>query len=373
MKVLFIAYYFKPFQGVGSKRVTYWAENIKKLDAEVENVSVITATKGATVTEYIDEVKYIPTAERSIFGKLLKFDKGASWYPKLKQYIVDNIKTGDFDYVILTGNPFLHFYIIRKFKKLGIKTITDFRDPMAINPRGSKPKSFKQRVKLRFLKFSEKRFIALSDICITVNKYCKDLLVGSREYSQKIKIIDNGYDERNISNLSTKAPNFLGTDLVYSGSLYKDRCPDNLIIAIQMVGNYTFHHIGDPFEQIIGQKNVISHGFVSYEKNLTLINTFDITLIFTSGHPFESTTKVFDYIGLNKIILIITDGELQAGALADITKDYPYVFWAHNTVQNIKEALLAIKKVESTERGSNFTSESYSRRSGLKSLLSLMK
>ena len=43
MKVLFIAYYFEPFPGVGAKRISYWAKYLKKIDNNISKCDVITA------------------------------------------------------------------------------------------------------------------------------------------------------------------------------------------------------------------------------------------------------------------------------------------------------------------------------------------
>jgi hypothetical protein len=45
MKLLFIAYYFEPYPGVGSQRISYWAKHLNEVAPDIK-VDVITATKG---------------------------------------------------------------------------------------------------------------------------------------------------------------------------------------------------------------------------------------------------------------------------------------------------------------------------------------
>lgn len=99
--------------------------------------------------------------------------------------------------------------------------------------------------------------------------------------------------------------------------------------------------------------------------------SFDVCTIFTSGHLFESTTKIFDYIALNKIILVITDGEIKTGQIHNITKDYPYVYWAKNDLNEIEEILIKIKNEYSNMSEIKFDGYPLSREYGLKQLIRL--
>ena len=90
--------------------------------------------------------------------------------------------------------------------------------------------------------------------------------------------------------------------------------------------------------------------------------------MFTGGLAFESSTKIFDYLGLNKIILIITEGVPKTGTLQQITEAYPNVFWAQNEFSAIR---LAIDKISEHEIVMVDTSE-FSRAKGLEKLVKIL-
>ncbi len=348
MKVLFIAYYFEPYEGVGAKRISYWAKNVKRMNPSITQCDVITATKQNTknVYEYIDNIHYVEASRYSLFGSVFKFDPGASWLKNLKKFTKENIKKNSYDYVVITGNPFLHFFIINEYKKLGVQTILDFRDPFATNPRGIKLDSPIKKFKNYILKRIEKYFIKNANYIITVNQYCVLLLQDHEKFKDKIHIIDNGYDEQLLRLVDAKKiEKRLPLHICYAGKLYKDRNPLKFLDIIKQQDNFIFHHIGEESEYLIdinGEK-VIKHGLKSYIETLNIIGQMEIAVIFTSGYTFESTTKIFDYIALDRIILIITDGGIKTGAIDDITKNYPQVYWAKNNVIDIEVTLQSIK------------------------------
>lgn len=372
MNVLFIAYYFEPFSGVGAKRITYWAKNLKRLDPRVDKCDVITTIEQTkNDISGVTNIHVVPESSNSFLGKLIKFDTGARWLKSLDCFFEERVDYKQYDYAVLTGNPFFHFFVIRKLKRLGIKTIIDFRDPLANNPRSVKANTLKRKIKSVALKLVERHFIQHADMTITVNDYCAALLSGFDKFKQKIHIIDNGFDESYFSKLPENKQQSEPINLVYAGSLYADRSALSLIEAISNNEDYIFNHIGNVNPDIEQIENVISHGLKSYPETIKLMNEFQVTLIFTSGYSFESTTKIFDYIALNKVILILTEGQIKTGALHDITKDYPNVYWAINTAEAIDSVLAEIKSTPFNH--SSFEHMKYSREEGLKQLIRLMK
>lgn len=373
MKILFIAYYFEPYEGVGAKRISYWAKNLKRVDNSIAKCDVITAIPQNDKFDNIDNVFYVEDTNQGLLRKFIKFDKGASWLYDLKKFVKNNIKENDYDFVVLTGDPFLHFFIVDDFKKLGIKTILDFRDPFANNPRGIKKDTLVKKIKHFILRKIEEYFLIKSDFIIAVNQYCVGLFENYKKYEYKIKVIDNGYDEQLFKNIPI-IHNKNIIKLAYAGKLYADRNPQLFFQSLQTVDNVEFYHIGEKSEYIQEDtKQIHSLGFMSYEKTLEVLSAFDVCMIFTSGHLFESTTKIFDYVALNKIIFIITDGEIQTGQLHEITKDYPAIYWAKNSKQEIEKILLEIKKNIHFFENFKFDSYPYSREYGLKKLIKILK
>lgn len=375
MKVLFIAYYFEPFPGVGAKRISYWAKNIKRIDDSITRCDVITATKQDSIIKGIDNIYYVEDTNSGVLRKLIKYDRGASWYYDLKKYIKNNIREKEYDYVVYTGDPFLHFFTIREIKNLHIKTILDFRDPFSNNPRNTLNISFVRKIKMYILGIIEEYFLKKADIIITVNSFCAELFRSYKKYITKIKIIDNGFDEQLLIKINKKktfpSQSF---NLSYAGKLYQDRNPQIFFNSLKRFKNAKFYHIGEKSEYIEEEtEQIFSLGSYSYVETLNILSSMDICMIFTSGYSFESTTKIFDYIALNKIILIISDGEIKSGQLHNITKDYPYVYWAKNDIDEITKALSLIENKLSLNMNDSFNSYSYSREYGLKKLINILK
>lgn len=376
MKILFIAYYFEPFSGVGAKRISYWAKHLKRVDNTISKCDVITAIPQTEKFDTIDSVFYVENTNQGLLRQFIKFDKGASWLYDLKKFVKNNIKQNDYDFVVLTGDPFLHFFIINDFKKLGIKTIIDFRDPFANNPRGIMKDTLVKKAKHFILRNIENYFLSKSDCIITVNQYCVELFENYKKYLHKIKVIDNGYDEQIFKNIEKKeyiknlANNII--KFTYAGKLYADRNPQIFFKCLEKFDDIEFYHIGEQSEYIKeDSKQIFSLGFMTYEQTLENIKKFDLCIMFTSGYSFESTTKIFDYVALNKIILIITDGEIKTGQINNITKNYPYIYWAKNNINEIEKVLIKIKNEYFNMQEIKFDSYLYSREYGLRQLIRL--
>jgi len=374
MKILFIAYYFEPYSGVGAKRISYWAKHLRRIEGNVTKCDVITAVPQNQKFDNIDNVFYLANTNQGLLRKFIKFDKGASWIFDLKKYVKRNIQKNGYDFVVLTGDPFLHFFIVDDFKKLGIKTIIDFRDPFANNPRGIAKNTLIKKAKHFVLRKIENYFLSKANYIISVNQYCVELFENYTKYLHKIKIIDNGYNEQIFKNINVQSHCKSEKNIIklsYAGKLYKDRNPQVFLKCLRSFSDINFYHIGEQSEYIESDtKQIKSLGFMSYENTLQLLTTFDVCMIFTSGYSFESTTKIFDYIALNKIIFIVTDGEVKTGQIYQITKGYPAVYWANNNSNDIERVLKNIEK--DINKDIFFNSYKYSREYGLKQLVEIL-
>ena len=80
----------------------------------------------------------------------------------------------------------------------------------------------------------------------------------------------------------------------------------------------------------------VFHGLKTYEESINIINQCDYGLIFSYGHPFESTTKVFDYIGLRKPFLVFFNEIPFDGALIRYSKEMPGSYVIKNSTKEIE-------------------------------------
>lgn len=368
-RVLFISYFFKPFTGVGAKRVTYWAENINKCDSNIK-CDVITAINPENCKyNNIENVYYIPNSKKTNLMSFIIKDEGLTWIADLKAFFKNHL-LDKYDCIIISGGPFMHFSI-GKFlkKKYGAKIIIDFRDPFAANPRFSNG-----AIKVLVKRYFENKFIKNSDAFLTVNQFCSNI-IGTVS-KEKNYIIENGYDENIIKVIKDKTNYIQQNDIIklsYIGTIYPDFNITNFFDVIstdRFKNKFSFSYAGKSEFKEYEDSNIYNYGLMNYEDALNLINKSQIGLIFTGGKAFESTTKIFEYIGLDKVILIITDGEIKTGNLYNITKNISHVYWCKNNKDSIGKTLM---KIESSQFNICRTEKTdYSRAEGLKKLMKLI-
>ena len=362
MTVLFVAYHFQPYPFVGAKRMTYWAENFTQLESTA-SVDVITTTPFEQASPGVRNHFVVPLTGSHPLSKVIR-DEGLVWKGAVRDFLKSHPELV-YDHVVISGGPFMHFGLVDFFKKRwGCQVILDYRDPFANNPRFGN-QGLKTAVKQHY----EKRFNRVADHVLSVNPHCVRLLSGFEE-NGKYAVVPNGYDEREFHNLSAQ-PLQQAHDLqvVYAGSIYPDRDPALFLKAAEeeSVG---FHHIGRESDLVDYEaSNHHSYGMRTYLEMLQLSLSADIGLVVTMGAPFETTTKIYDYMGLGLPILIVTNGEPETGSLHEETKEYP-VIWTRNTVSDIREALGRAKALKAGAREPRTTC---SRREGLRQLIELMR
>lgn len=256
-----------------------------------------------------------------------KIDQGIGWIIPLFIYLLKN--RSRYDTYIFTGGPFFHFILVPYIKIfMRKKVILDYRDPFSLNP-VFKVNKLKKIVK----EYLEILFNIFPDRIVTVNSYCAKLLKNPK--SKEIVIIENGYDDRiepKYEEIDFNRPYFL---LTGSSWCSFEHFSNTLVSNFP---NYDFFHIGNVEKKLnISQYKML--GFKEYAVALGYIEKSEICLIFTSGHPYESTTKIFDYLRMNKKVLIVSDVIPEDGSLVEIANNNQNVAWALNNEIEIAKAL----------------------------------
>ena len=372
-KVLFISYFFEPHNGVGAQRISYWAKNIAEYSNNIISCDVITNTFQETENHAgICNVFFVAHNNKSFWSYVIK-DQGLYWKKSVKDFLYKNMDVLHYDAIIMSGGPFMQFSLTPFLKDLfGCKVILDFRDPFANNPRFNN-----SYLKTVIKKYIEQGFIKNADHVITVNEYCLKLLTSYNMFKDKFSIIENGFNEKEMEHVGKRElHDNAKIKFLYAGTLYQDRNPVNFLKTIsnkQYAETLSFHHVGnescflDDFRNI---NNIYEYGQKPYRETMDIINAADVGLIFTKGFNFESTVKIFDYIGLNKSILVVTDGEVKTGSLHKITKDYPSIFWAKNEKVEIERVL---EKILNSDLKVVFDCRyKYSKKKGLKKLINII-
>ncbi len=370
-RVLFITYFFETKDGVGAQRVSYWANNIAQLSNDSISCDVLTSKYDLKEQHNgIDNVFCVGGEGKSIFNLFVK-DQGYNWQKNIRSFFLKRDNSVKYDTIIISGGPFMQFQLVPFMKKLfNCQVILDFRDPFANNPHFGNS-WLKIMVKAHY----ERLFINNADTVLTINETCSKLLSFSERNIDKLKIIENGYDDLIVdkANLQNNISDNDKINFVYAGKFYDDLNPARflkLISSADNANNFSFSYIGTEASTIAGFESITDHGAKDYRSTIDIINSCDIGLIFTGGKPFESTTKIFDYIGLNKPIAIITGGTTKTGELHSITAGYPCVFWAENNETSI---LTMLEKLKSSNLEVNYPDrDTFSRRAGLIKLIDMI-
>lgn len=353
--ILIISYFFTPDKRVGALRTSYWYKELPKYyDC---NLEIFTAEKD-TIGEGVHVIPQTGSFSRFALIK----DAGLLWKKNVKDYLSKNTINPP-DLVIISGSPFMHFSLAKEFKaKFSCKVILDYRDPFSINP-GFNNSSFKIQIK----KAIEKRFNRNADALVTVNAYCAKLIQGFDE--KQHAIVQNGYDETIEVRLKKISPENLSFS--YAGKFYFH--PQPIIDALKEL-NLPLVYAG-PDENLLGNladSMITSKGFVNYADSVQLIADSAVGIIQTYGEEFQSTTKIFDYVRCNRIILIVSNKHILQGSIHEELKTYPNVYWAKNDKNSILEAIKLIRDSEYIEPEASFHLK-FSRKAQMLKLIDLIE
>jgi hypothetical protein len=362
--ILFVAYLFEPDKTVGSKRMTYWAKNWKSIHPK-DMVTVLTNTSFTEKENGVDFQYFVPPIpSNSLLSKGIK-DEGINWSKPLLACIEANQITANV--AIISGSPFMHFDIQKQLQKRGTKTIIDYRDPFASNPRFGNSK-----IKVAIKNYFEKRFNNQANAILTVNDYCLNLLAGYSTSDNRFTVIKNGYDDSisrsDESILQTKS----AVNFIYGGTFFEDRSALPLMHIINKE-KHKLHHIGaeNEFSRLLTvHTNYTAYGLRTYDQLMKGLTEADVCVLFSSGKAFESTTKVYDYIAANKTIWIISNAKISSGALYEELKEYPKAVFSKNDEVSLRIDLPQVIKI--INNSIDYNPIVFSRKNGLEKLSQLI-
>lgn len=356
MNIWFVAFYFPPINIIGTERpkkfLRYFAE--KRLDATVFTVDVPEMDEVETFAGFpcqrskaaYEDYHFRSSTSRKQSSFLRWFipraitalldDSGWTWMPSLRRDLEKAWSGGNRpDVIIATGRPFLTFLTVSRFAmKHGIPFVLDYRDAWSRNPHPSYDTWFRRKL----LSWLEKRTNKQADAIVTVSH----MTAGALNTDKSPVIIYNLPDQGYMDELKAYAPQVdpLPPDklvMVYTGTLYPGRDLDPICAAIGKLDNAArnqieVHYCGNSyaraaaaFERYGIQDKLISHGSLSKLDATRLVATGDIALsIICSETETDNdalrgviTTKVFDYLLLNKDVLNIVPEGFEFRTFAD--------------------------------------------------------
>ena len=360
-KLLILAYDFPPYVSVGGLRPYAWYRYLKEFGVEPVVVTRQWGNKYGNELDYIapgesDETIVETTEYGTIIRApykpnlanhiMLKYGRSkfvfirkmvTAWYefmqflffvgPKSGLYrgAKEYLKQNKVDAIIATGEPFVLFkYAFALSKKYGVPWVADYRDPWTQN---------KGRSRIRSVRFFERKFSQNMSAVTTVSEFLK------KKISENISvptyyIIPNGYNPETIRQVEDVSPDMAVLRIALAGSIY-DWHPYKSVISIflEFVQNsdcapkIELNFFGINRHKEIEQfalGNSVENNIHVYPRmdNASLLQNLsrhNVMLLFNDYSIMG--TKIYDYLGLKRLILFCYSNDAEALALKD--KYYP--------------------------------------------------
>ena len=367
MKVLIITYYWPPAGGSGVQRWLKFVKYLQEFNIEPVVFTVDNPSYAIVDKSLLDEVpNNITVLKKSIwepndllsvfkkrntktsagflnpnpsfFGKILQYVRANYFIPDARKYwIKPSVKflnkylaENNVDAIITTGPPHsLHLIGLQLKQQLGLKWISDFRDPWTeIDYFHQLPLTKKSKKKHKKL---EQKVLQNSDAVLVVGKTMKE---NFKQFSKNIHVITNGFDtEKNI--LKTRGVLDVKFSITHIGLMNADRNPKILweVISELIKENSNFKKdieikligkIADDVEDsLLKLPNEIINkiGYVSHQKVKKYQQESQVLLLAVNKVPSAKgiiTGKIFEYLQAKRPILAIGP---ENGDLAEILSE----------------------------------------------------
>ncbi len=327
MPVLILAHSYPPVSHSGSQRPHRFAKYLSRKGRRVEVL---------TSTEFLEApsspgLHRIPQPPTTFFRKLFRkaiwklclplrlYDYGLTWIVDSPSYALQLARQMGPCCVVSTFPPLVtHLTALRLKKRLGIKWIADFRDPMLENPfRG-------QNALARMLDRRVERSILRHADATLVNT---DHLAGTLRqryplWANKVSVLWNGYDpEEEFGPLPIPARGY--RVLAHVGTIYGGRHPAMLIdcfdrlhvdkVRLAQVGSVDASEMPNRarFEQLVREGRIeLSGERLPRAEALRATAEADLLLVLdlnSSGESTQVPAKIFDYVRVGRPILLFTN------------------------------------------------------------------
>lgn len=355
-KLLILAYDFPPYVSVGGLRPYNWYKYLKEYGIEPIVVTRQFDTSFGDERDYIAPSKNKKTiVEETEYGTVLRspyfpnrankllLKYGNSRYllmrrlisayfeiaqflwisgPKKQIYYAANefLKNNKVDAIIATGDPFVLFFYANKLsKKFDIPWIADYRDPW------SDDKKYKtNKLYYNWIKKVEIRNVSGAFSIITVSEFLKfrlkELFTESIVY-----VLQNGYDPELIDRISSFPQTTKCFTISFVGTMYEWHPWRSFITIFSNVVEQHENSLKLHFYGINNTKDVMD--FISQfpEKTQHSISIFsripnrelleqiakENTMLLFNYYSFMGT-KIFDYIGVKRKILLCYENDENA-------------------------------------------------------------
>jgi hypothetical protein len=385
-RIILIAYYFPPYNVIASQRAAKIALNLvnrgyeivvltldekyippDKLDFEFSK-EVYNQSKIEIIKVPLHGIGYENAQNAKLWEKIISgffsrilLSNGLFWILPLKSKIKELIDSKAGNTFIVSGSPFLSFYLLSREKKRNsqINYTLDYRDLWSDNPRIPGYVWARKVIKNTL----EKEAIKYASNILTVSNGCADILKETGDlFFKKVFVVRNLPDTKYKTDFFKTYKNINFSEkkvFVLSGTVYKTCTFSSILQALKKVNpillsKVEFHYFGTSSKIVVhefksyGFENLlINHGYVKKEAAILALNEASILLSFIDdgNSKFDSsvsglmTTKVFDYFLTNKPILNIGPNGCDINILAEqIGYDNFFSFDGHD-ISGIKSFL----------------------------------
>ncbi len=348
---------------------------VEVINAKLTTDKLSTWSKDAQLLHEKNHVHSLPTSYPEIIKKIPKtlfqkiqyrlsleylklkvkgnlYDKSSLWHLNLIPFVQKKLNEG-FDTIICTAAPFHYLGEVAqlKVKFSSVNFIADFRDPWA-NNRISYGISDLNQKRLHEEKHLESSVFESFDYLICVDTIHETYIKGLNINPNKIKVIPNGFDPEDFSNIDTKKKQNSRINIVFTGSLYSKALTHLEALYKLLLGDkdlkqeFVFNFYGSIpkeahylFDNKALQSTLIFHGKVSLKEVGEKIVTSDLAMLFlTDDLNYTKSTKFYEYIHLRKKIAVFS----KYGPISQYIVNNKIGYSIEP--RNIRESLLKIKK-----------------------------
>ncbi|MGP0591600.1 glycosyltransferase [Nitrospira sp. T9] len=361
-KILFLAYYFPPLNGIACVRTWNIAKYLSRLgwdvtvvtpdphlwrlgdSSEIENTNLALNKEGiqrlstghgwrflspGSLNCENSGIKWFVGAVCRQIASKWRIDREIGWINEAKRACSTLVKE-DVDIILVSGKPFCCFRLAKWLSdKLNRPYVLDYRDPWTNNPH-AKLQKFQKTI-------NEEQQLLQKSAAVTIVSPSWALDLQKRyDLKGKVHVISNGFDPEELSQVQpVQFPYFT---IVYAGNFY----PPKRVIAPLMAalkhlkelrgeenGKWFLHyygqmgdHVREEAERCGVMENVKLHGKVPRSDALAAVAGADVSVVITSipdkvtiADQGMVTGKVFEPLGLGSPILLICPLESDAALL----------------------------------------------------------
>jgi len=357
-RLLLIAYFYPPLGGPGVQRPAKLVKYLSKLDVSTDVITVKDIVFHSTDNNLLREDKahkiirtssfdpmsilkkvskpktnkavYFKTPEKykKIIRNIFPIDDKIGWLPFVMISGKTLCKRNKYDAVMATMGPYTSGIAAYKLaKKNKLPLIIDYRDHWTLNPYIT---FFSKFHKIHSVKW-ENKILQFASVITVVSKTMKNDLIREfgEELRNKIKVIYNGWDADDFSNLTINKNQKL--IIKYIGNFYGNRTPKFFIEAIELLHShnqlpddilieFTGNYYAETLNNIVNSK--VAHlikinSQIEHKEAIKSLMDCDALLLFIASHKGNGvlTGKLFEYLRSGKEILAMVPTEGEAAEI----------------------------------------------------------